>query len=72
MILGLVVAGASLISTLRSSNSRRMQQSMLVLVVWSVWLLAVWWLATHRIDRFWLPITGLWAGLAAWESCGCG
>lgn len=32
---------------------------------WSLWILAVWWFATHRIDRFWLPLTGLWAGLGA-------
>ncbi len=36
------------------------------LVGWSVWILLVWWLATHRIDRFWLPVTGLWSALAAW------
>jgi hypothetical protein len=32
---------------------------------WSLWIVAVWWFATHRIDRFWLPLTGLWAGLGA-------
>jgi len=32
---------------------------------WSIWIMAVWWFATHRIDRFWLPLTGLWAGLSA-------
>ncbi len=32
---------------------------------WSVWIVLVWWFATHRIDRFWLPLTGLWAGLGA-------
>ena len=31
---------------------------------WSIWIVAVWWFATHRIDRFWLPLTGLWAGLS--------
>ncbi|QDV27753.1 hypothetical protein [Aureliella helgolandensis] len=30
-----------------------------------LWILAVWWLATHRIDRFWLPAVPLLAGLAA-------
>lgn len=34
-------------------------------MVWSAWILLVWWFATHRIDRFWLPLTGLWAGLGA-------
>ncbi len=34
--------------------------------VWSMWIIAVWWFATHRIDRFWLPMTGLWAGIGAW------
>lgn len=32
---------------------------------WSGWIVLVWWFATHRIDRFWLPLTGLWAGLSA-------
>lgn len=32
---------------------------------WSLWIMAVWWFVTHRIDRFWLPLTGLWAGLGA-------
>ena len=34
-------------------------------MVWSGWILLVWWFATHRIDRFWLPLTGFWAGLGA-------
>ncbi len=36
-------------------------------MVWlacSVWILLVWWLATHRIDRFWLPAVSIWAVLA--------
>jgi hypothetical protein len=32
---------------------------------WSLWIAAVWWFATHRIDRFWLPLTGLWVAAAA-------
>ncbi len=32
---------------------------------WAGWIVLVWWFATHRIDRFWLPLTGLWAGLGA-------
>ncbi len=31
----------------------------------AIWILAVWWLATHRIDRFWLPVVPIYAGLAA-------
>lgn len=31
----------------------------------SIWILLVWWAATHRIDRFWLPILPLWAACAA-------
>ncbi len=31
----------------------------------SMWMLVVWWFATHRIDRFWLPVIPLWAGVAA-------
>jgi hypothetical protein len=29
------------------------------------WMLAIWWFATHRIDRFWLPILPLTAMIAA-------
>lgn len=34
-------------------------------LLWSLWIVGVWWLATHRIDRFWLPLTGFWAGSSA-------
>jgi hypothetical protein len=30
----------------------------------SLWMLSVWWFATHRIDRFWLPAVSLWSVLA--------
>jgi hypothetical protein len=30
----------------------------------SAWILLVWWLATHRIDRFWLPAVSIWAAVA--------
>jgi hypothetical protein len=30
-----------------------------------VWVISVWWLATHRIDRFWLPALPLMSMLAA-------
>lgn len=36
---------------------------------WSLWIVGVWWLATHRIDRFWLPVTGLWAAMSAIGLC---
>lgn len=32
---------------------------------WTLWILAVWWFATHRIDRFWLPVLPLWSAVAA-------
>jgi hypothetical protein len=38
------------------------------LAVWpglALWILLVWFVATHRIDRFWLPVVPLYAGLAA-------
>jgi len=31
----------------------------------TVWILAVWWLMTHRIDRFWLPLLPFLAVAAA-------
>ncbi len=31
----------------------------------AAWLLSVWWLATHRIDRFWLPVVPIWCALAS-------
>ncbi|MEZ6138460.1 MAG: hypothetical protein R3C53_26560 [Pirellulaceae bacterium] len=31
----------------------------------ALWMLAVWWFATHRIDRFWLPIVPFYALFAA-------
>ena len=34
-------------------------------IAWSCWIGLVWLFATHRIDRFWFPSTGLWAGLAS-------
>jgi len=33
-------------------------------VGWSMWIVLVWWLVTHRIDRFWLPAVSLWAVIA--------
>lgn len=28
-----------------------------------LWMVTVWWLATHRIDRFWLPVLPIWAAV---------
>ncbi|HIK95345.1 MAG TPA: hypothetical protein EYG03_25655, partial [Planctomycetes bacterium] len=34
-----------------------------------IWMLATWWALTHRIDRFWIPVTPVLAVLAgaAWQ-----
>lgn len=53
-------------STLGDSMRGDSISGLAILAVWSIWILLVWWCATHRIDRFWLPITGLWSALAAW------
>ncbi|MFO1064762.1 MAG: hypothetical protein U0892_12935 [Pirellulales bacterium] len=37
----------------------RRQVDLRRLVLWSLWVIVVWWCATHRIDRFWLPMLGL-------------
>ena len=72
MIIGLVCAAVWLwqrrqrTSTSSMKVDRRVDGSLWILLGWSVWILLVWWLATHRIDRFWLPTTGLWSALAAW------
>ena len=37
---------------------------------WVLWMLSLWWLATHRIDRFWLPIlplVAMTAGMAVFR-----
>lgn len=61
MLLGLFVC-------LFCTRKIRYEGSLRLIVMWggwSLWIMAVWWFATHRIDRFWLPLTGLWAGLGA-------
>lgn len=35
------------------------------LLIMTLWLVAVWWLLTHRIDRFWLPLLPFLAVAAA-------
>lgn len=49
------------------------------LPVWlgiAIWILLVWWLATHRIDRFWLPALPIAGGFSAyglrWLAQRCG
>lgn len=46
------LAAIGLVTTVKSRRTRTWP------VLWALlmlWILAVWWLATHRIDRFWLP-----------------
>ncbi|GAB5441871.1 MAG: hypothetical protein Fues2KO_22200 [Fuerstiella sp.] len=40
-----------------------------LLAGWSVWLIVAWWVLTHRIDRFWVPVIPLLAVLSglAWN-----
>ena len=61
MILGILFCA---IATFRLRQDHRFRL-VIAWIVWSGWILLVWWFATHRIDRFWLPLTGLWAGLGA-------
>ena len=46
------------------------RRKMTVTWLWlhALWLVATWWLLTHRIDRFWIPVIPLMAVLAgaAW------
>lgn len=37
-----------------------------VTIVWAIFGLTIWWLATHRLERFWIPVLPLWACLAGW------
>ncbi len=45
---------------------RQTRREVLVWCGWSVGIMAVWWLATHRIDRFWLPVVPLLVILAGY------
>lgn len=60
MICGLVAATVTLL--LRRG---RQKFPWMAWLVWSLWIAGVWWSATHRIDRFWLPLVGLWSAVAA-------
>jgi hypothetical protein len=39
------------------------------LLIYAVFVIAVWWLFTHRIDRFWLPVLPVLALLAGAGAC---
>ncbi len=47
-----------------SDRNESAARDVLILFAWSLDIVAIWWLATHRIDRFWLPAVSLWAILA--------
>ncbi|MCC6510886.1 MAG: hypothetical protein IT423_17425 [Pirellulaceae bacterium] len=64
MILGLAVALVCLVQRRRFQWPTDL--GWWLIVGWSAWILIIWWTATHRIDRFWLPVTGLWSALAGW------
>ena len=67
MVVGVVCAVAVLWIGARRNQAVAVRQHVWwYMFAWSMWILLVWWFATHRIDRFWLPITGLWSMLAAW------
>lgn len=71
----LFLAVCGLLGPLVLSRSARRRESILrtwlvhwptIWMVGSVWIFVVWWLATHRIDRFWLPAVSILAGLAGY------
>jgi len=55
----------AILSVLMTHRRRGGEQQMALLGLLTLWLLFVWWLATHRIDRFWLPAVPLIAVLAS-------
>ncbi len=55
----LSVLGMAVVSLKRADSAWLMWVALLS------WILIVWWTATHRIDRFWLPALPIMAGLAA-------
>lgn len=44
--------------------TRRNRRLLLALLAYSAYVIVVWWLFTHRIDRFWIPILPLVALMA--------
>lgn len=61
MIFGVLLGIVSVLSLRQNRNFNLW----IVWIAWSCWIVLVWWFATHHIDRFWFPLTGLWAGLGA-------
>ena len=51
------------------SSFRKATQFRLVLLGYLAWWIAMWWLGTHRIDRFWLPALPMAALLAGLGFC---
>ncbi len=60
MIIGVIILATIIVVQPQSRRS-----DFAIWLCWSLWILIVWWSATHRIDRFWLPLVGLWSVLAA-------
>ncbi len=50
---------------------KRQRRLMLLLLAYFAFVIAAWWLLTHRIDRFWVPITAVPALLAGAGACWC-
>ncbi|MDX1928458.1 MAG: hypothetical protein SFV81_18155 [Pirellulaceae bacterium] len=73
-VLGLVSVGPALGRVaIGGTASRRESVLRAWLVHWPttwmvccVWIFLVWWVATHRIDRFWLPAVSILAGMAGY------
>lgn len=63
MILLMCGVVASLLLKVRGARSLS-QHELWMWLGWSMWMVMVWWTATHRIDRFWLPAVSLWAVVA--------
>ena len=51
------------------NNASSMGRLTLIVLAFALWMFAVWWLLSHRLDRFWLPAVPLMALLAggAWQ-----
>lgn len=60
--LGPLVWPFALVGLIADTRRDERRKSLLLM---TVWLLAVWWLLTHRIDRFWLPVLPFLAVAAA-------
>lgn len=58
----LTFCGVAVIWSKPAGISGKWQRGWLLLLIW---IGLVWWLGTHRIDRFWLPALPLACGLAA-------